>query len=115
MRNNTLSPTDPISHITPMMAPNPKNDVISRPIALSLLMPSPTRLATILAALLLAFIALRFAQPIEDGDLFWHMLYGSQILAHHSLTVDHSQFSWMPASNQTAYVAWTGELLFLAL
>src|SRR6185437_5196248 len=71
--------------------------------------------AALLGLLLVIFIALRFAQPIEDGDLFWHMLYGSQMVSHHSLTVDHSQFSWMPASNRTAYVAWTGELLFLAL
>src|ERR1700744_1839653 len=78
-------------------------------------MLSAARLATILAGLLLVFVAVRFAQPVEDGDLFWHMLYGSQIVAHHSLIVDHSQFSWTPASNQTAYVAWTGELLFLAL
>ncbi len=71
--------------------------------------------AALLAVLLAIFIALRFAQPIEDGDLFWHMLYGSQMVSHHSLAVDHSQFSWMPASNRTAYVAWTGELLFLVL
>ena len=34
-----------------------------------------------LAAMLLAVVALRFAEPIEDGDLFWHMAYGQQMLA----------------------------------
>jgi hypothetical protein len=70
--------------------------------------------ATVLAVLLLLLVAARFAQPIEDGDIFWHMVYGAQMLAHGSLRVDHSQFSWMPASNDLIYCAWTGELLFAA-
>ena len=64
---------------------------------------------------LLLFMALRFAQPIEDGDLFWHMKYGSQMLERGTLRTDHSLYSWMPASNATIYCAWTGELLFLGL
>ena len=64
---------------------------------------------------LLLIVALRFAQPIEDGDLFWHMKYGSQILERGTLRTDHSLYSWMPASNATIYCAWTGELLFLGL
>ena len=72
-------------------------------------------LAAILALLLLVIVALRFAQPILDGDIFWHMVYGSQMLAHGTLRVDHAQFSWMPASTTLIYCAWTGELLFLAL
>jgi hypothetical protein len=58
---------------------------------------------------------LRFAQPIQDGDIFWHMVYGSQMVDHGTLRVDHSPFSWMPASNELIYCAWTGELLFLAV
>ena len=38
---------------------------------------------------LLLFVALRFAQPIEDGDLFWHMKYGSQMLERGTLRTDH--------------------------
>src|SRR5580692_10692402 len=68
-----------------------------------------------LAIPLLLIVALRFAQPIEDGDLFWHMKYGSQILERGTLRTDHSLYSWMPASNDAIYCAWTGELLFLAL
>jgi len=67
-----------------------------------------------LGGLLIFIVAFRFAQPIEDGDIFWHMAYGSQMADHHTLRVDHSLYSWMPASNQTVYCAWTGELLFLA-
>ena len=72
-------------------------------------------LARLLTLLLLLVVALRFAQPIEDGDLFWHMAYGAQMWDHGTLRVDHSLFSWMPASNDLIYCAWTGELLFLAL
>jgi hypothetical protein len=67
-----------------------------------------------LGGLLIFIVACRFSQPIEDGDIFWHMAYGSQMADHHTLRVDHSLYSWMPASNQTVYCAWTGELLFLA-
>lgn len=92
-----------------------KTEAVSRRTApLQVMARSTQRLAYMLAALLLVVIALRFAQPIEDGDLFWHMTYGSQMVANHSLIVDHSQFSWTLASNQTAYVAWVAELLFLA-
>ena len=72
-------------------------------------------LAVLLAFLLLLVVGARFAQPIQDGDIFWHMVYGSQMVDHGSLRVDHSQFSWMPASNELIYCAWTGELLFLAV
>jgi hypothetical protein len=64
---------------------------------------------------LLLFVVFRFAQPIEDGDLFWHMKYGSQMLERGTLRTDHSLYSWMPASNAAIYCAWTGELLFLGL
>jgi len=72
-------------------------------------------IALALGLALLATIALRFAQPIEDGDIFWQMAYGSQIVDRHTLRTDHTIYSWMPASNDTIYCAWTGELLFLAL
>jgi hypothetical protein len=73
------------------------------------------RWIVVLAAFLLLVVALRFAQPIQDGDIFWHMVYGSQMVDHGTLHVDHSLFSWMPASNELIYCAWTGELLFLAI
>jgi hypothetical protein len=68
-----------------------------------------------LGGLLIFIVAYRFAQPIEDGDVFWHMAYGAQMVDHHTLQVDHSPYTWMPASNNTIYCAWAGELLFLAV
>lgn len=72
-------------------------------------------LALALGAALLLVVALRFAQPIEDGDVFWHMVYGSQMIERGTLRTDHTLYSWMPASNDTIYCAWTGELLLLGL
>lgn len=59
---------------------------------------------------LLAVVALRLAEPIEDTDLFWHMAYAKQMLVRHTLTLDHTAFSWTPASNRMIYCAWASEL-----
>ena len=61
---------------------------------------------------LLAVLAVRFAEPILDGDLFWHMAYAKQMLARHTLIPDHTAFSWTPTSNGTIYCAWASELFF---
>ena len=68
-----------------------------------------------LAALLLAVVALRFAEPVEDGDLFWHMAYGQQMLDRGTLVPDHTLYSWMPTSNHSIYCAWVSELLLLGV
>ena len=64
---------------------------------------------------LLAVIAIRFAEPILDGDLFWHMAYAQQMLARHTLIPDHAVYSWTPASNNMIYCAWLSELFFYGL
>ena len=53
--------------------------------------------------------------PIVDGDIWFHMLYGKLMLENQSLLVDHSQFSWTPASNDTIYCAWLGQILYYLL
>lgn len=68
-----------------------------------------------LAGLLLAVVAVRFAEPITDGDIFWHLVYGQQMLAAGSPVVDHAAFSWMPASNALIYCAWLAEIGFAAV
>lgn len=61
---------------------------------------------------LLAVVAIRLAQPILDGDLFWHMAYARQMLERHTLILDHTAFSWTPSSNRMIYCAWLSELFF---
>jgi hypothetical protein len=75
----------------------------------------PVAILVALAISLLAVVALRFAQPIEDGDIFWHMAYGQQMIERGTLHTDHSLYSWMPASNAAIYCAWVSELLFLGV
>jgi hypothetical protein len=64
---------------------------------------------------LVVVIGLRFAEPLQDGDLFWHMAYARQMLAHGTLRLDHAAFSWMPAQTDMIYCAWLAELILYAL
>ena len=61
-------------------------------------------------AALLVVITVRFAEPFQDGDLYWHMAYAKQMLARGTLILDHRAFSWTPASNEMIYCAWAAEL-----
>jgi type III secretory pathway component EscT len=65
--------------------------------------------------LLLATIALRFAEPVPDSDLFWHMAYARQMLASGTLVPDHTAYSWPPTDGGMIYCAWLSELFFHAL
>ena len=67
------------------------------------------------AAVILFVVAVRFAEPIQDGDLFWHLAYARQMLERGTLQLDHTAFSWMPATTDMIYVAWLAELALYAL
>lgn len=78
--------------------------------------PSVARASVIIcAAVLAAVIAIELAEPIADGDIFFHLAYARQLLAHHTLIPDHTAFSWTPASNRMIYCAWASDLIFYAL
>ncbi len=64
--------------------------------------------------LLAAVIAIRFAEPIGDGDLFWHLAYARQMLERGTLIPDASLYSWTPASTAMIYCAWLSELILQA-
>ena len=66
-------------------------------------------------AMLLLAIALRFAEPLKDGDLFWHMAYARQILATHSLIPDATIYSWTPASGAMIYCSWLSQIALYGL
>ncbi len=69
----------------------------------------------VLAGLIVAFLALRYAGPIPDGDLFFHLAYAKQMLARGTLVTDHTLYSWTPSSNATIYCAWLAELVLYGL
>lgn len=73
--------------------------------------PLQSLLVTSLALSLLVIVAVRFAVPIQDGDIFWHMAYAEQMLDHGTLRLDHTLFSWMPSSNSQIYCAWISEFV----
>lgn len=60
--------------------------------------------------LLVVLIAIRYAEPVGDGDLFWQMAYGKYMLAHHTLIPDHTIYSWTPADNPYIYCSWVAEI-----
>ena len=68
-----------------------------------------------LALFLVAVIGVVFAEPLLDGDVLFHLAYARQMLDRGTLQVDHTLYSWTPASNHTIYCAWLSEFLFLGL
>ena len=60
-------------------------------------------------------IAVRFAEPIFDGDLFWHLKYAEQMIARGTLVPDHTLYSWTPASNATIYCTWLADFVLYGL
>jgi hypothetical protein len=68
-----------------------------------------------LLAALVAVIALRYAEPILDGDLFWHLAYAKQMLVHHTLVPDPALYSWTPVNGRMIYCAWLSELALYGL
>lgn len=65
---------------------------------------------TLFALITLITVALRYALPIRDGDIWWHMLYGKYFLQHHTLIADHTIFSWTPSTNDTIYCTWLPDI-----
>lgn len=53
--------------------------------------------------------------PICDGDIWFHLLYGKQILENHTLIPDHTIYSWTPSSNENIYCAWIGQIIYYLL
>ncbi len=68
-----------------------------------------------LFALVLITLAFRYALPVRDGDLWWHMLYGQYFLEHKTLIADHTIFSWTPATNDTIYCTWLPDIFLYLL
>lgn len=70
-----------------------------------------TVLAVLLALGVLVVLAIEFAQPVNDGDLYWQMAYGEYLVKQHTLVPDHAIYSFTPAANVEIYCAWIGEML----
>jgi len=77
-------------------------------------MKKPHSVLTILLATgcFILFVFFRYAEPIKDGDIWFHMAYGRAMLEHHTLIPDHTIYSWTPTDNNTIYCAWIPEIAF---
>src|SRR3954470_12320654 len=60
---------------------------------------------------LVAVLAILTTVPVSDGDLFWHLSYGEQIVHRGTLKPDPTLYSWTPASSGITYCSWLAELV----
>ncbi len=66
-------------------------------------------------AVLLVVAEMRYAEPIRDSDLFWHLAYAQQMVTQGTLQPDPTLYSWTPTSATTIYCAWLGQLMLYAV
>jgi hypothetical protein len=71
--------------------------------------------SVILAVLVVITALFRYALPLRDGDIWFHMLYGRYFLENHTLIADHTIFSWTPSNNDTIYCTWLPDIFFYLL
>ena len=63
-----------------------------------------------LGIILLLTLAVRFADPVKDGDFFWHVQYGKYMIEHKTLIPDHALYSWTPADNSAVKCNWIADI-----
>lgn len=71
--------------------------------------------SVVLPLIFLATIGVKYAEHLEDNDIWFHILYGNYFLEHQTLTLDHTIFSWTPSSSDSIYCAWLSEIIFSVL
>ena len=69
----------------------------------------------LLSIVVLTTIVIRYAEPINDGDIWFHLAYGRYLLENNTLIPNHSIFSWTPTDNSQIYCAWIPEIIFYIL
>jgi len=90
---------------------NNRSSIISSIFSFSEKLASFCFLKWILIALLPILILLRYPVDRLDYDLWWQMTLGKHYLTHHTLTIDHSIFSWTPADPTWIYNTFLGSIL----
>ena len=88
------------------------NNFVSRCTASTRFLPG---VVYFLIGLNIVIFVVSYAQPLKDGDIWWHMLYGEYFLHHKTLIADHTLFSWTPSSNNTIYCTWLPDIIFYLL
>jgi len=93
-----------------------KNNNIKNPSIISSFFAFSEELASLkylkwmMIALLPVLIVLRFPVDRVDYDIWWQMAHGKYYLAHHTLTMDISAFSWTPMDPTWIYNTCLGSI-----
>lgn len=69
----------------------------------------------VLVVILLLTLAFRYAEPVKDSDLFFHLKYAQYMVDNQTLIPDHSIYSWTPARNDIIYCSWLGSIALYGL
>jgi len=64
-----------------------------------------------LAAIAILTLAVLFAEPVRDGDLWWHLAYGRHMVENRTLIPDHTLYTWTPTEADANYCAWLPEIM----
>jgi hypothetical protein len=64
------------------------------------------------AVLLPVLILLRYPVDNLDYDVWWQMALGKYYIIHHTITIDHSIFSWTPTEGGWIYNTFLGSIIF---
>lgn len=65
--------------------------------------------------LVLVTLAVRYAMPIRDSDVWFHLSYGKYFIENLTLIPDHTIYSWTPASNALIYCTWLVDIFLYGL
>jgi hypothetical protein len=83
---------------------------ISSFFAFSEKLSSSEYLRLFIIVLLPVLILLKYPVDRVDYDLWWHMALGKYYITHHTLTIDHSIFSWTPIDPTWIYNTCLGSI-----
>lgn len=69
----------------------------------------------LMGILLVVLFLVHFTRPVRDGDLYFHLKYGEYHVENKTAVMDHSVFSWTPATKYYPYCTWAADIFLYAL
>lgn len=64
-----------------------------------------------MAAFVVVDLIIKLAVPVNSNDLWWHIVLGRQVLESGSLILDHSIYTWTPATANHTYNSWLSDVI----
>lgn len=69
----------------------------------------------LMGIMLVAALFIHYSNPVKDGDVFFHLKYGQYHVQHMTAVMDHSLYSWTPATAYSPYCTWAADVFLYAL